>query len=98
MKTINKIRVNNFKGMVEMTEKGGVMLAPVVSNHSIVVELVDCGDIISHHAGFGCSLRKREYHDVVRIHDIRLVRDTLINHQFGERVFGVVSYRADIEC
>lgn len=29
MKTINKIRVNNFKGMIEMTEKGETLIKKV---------------------------------------------------------------------
>lgn len=29
MKTINKIRVNNFKGMIEMTEKGEILIKKI---------------------------------------------------------------------
>ena len=29
MKTINKIRVNNFKGMIEMTEKGETLIKKI---------------------------------------------------------------------
>ena len=29
MKTINKIRINNFKGMIEMTEKGEILIKKI---------------------------------------------------------------------
>ena len=32
MKTINKIRVNNFKGMIEMTEKGETKIYPYLAD------------------------------------------------------------------